>query len=274
MIDHTVALYCIVDDLLKAVGHADDSRRAMTDAEVLTTALVAARFFGGNAEHARRFLRETGLVPRMLSRSRLNRRLHAVADLAYGLFHQLGAALKELSISTKYLLDSFPVPVCQNVRISRSRLVRGEQFRGRSAAHRRYFYGVRVQVVTTEEGVPVEFAFLPGAASDVRGLEVLPLALPAGSELFMDSGYTDYAAEDVARELDGVRFCVQRRRNSRRWDEPWRAYYKQLMRKRIETAFSQLTAMFPRHIHAVSFRGFQLKVSLFVIAFALDKAFI
>jgi hypothetical protein len=64
------------------------------------------------------------------------------------------------------------------------------------------------------------------------------------------------------------------RRNSRRWDEPWRAYYKQLMRKRIETAFSQFTAMFPRHVHATSFRGFLLKVSWFVIAFALDKAFI
>ncbi|HKP72793.1 MAG TPA: IS982 family transposase, partial [Pyrinomonadaceae bacterium] len=64
------------------------------------------------------------------------------------------------------------------------------------------------------------------------------------------------------------------KRNSRRGDEPWRAYYKQLMRKRLETVFSQIKAMFPRHIHATSFRGFLLKVSLFVIAFALDKAFI
>lgn len=274
MIDHTTALYCIVDDLLKAVGHTDDRRRVMTDAEVLTTALVAAHCFGGNAEHARRFLRETGLMPRMLSRSRLNRRLHAVADLAYRLFHQLGAALKELSVSTNYLLDSFPVAACDNIRIKRARILRGARWRGRSAAHRRYFYGVKVQVVTTEEGVPVEFAFLPGSASDVRGLGVLPLDLPPGSELFMDSGYTDYGAEDVAREHDSVTFAVQRRRNSRRRDEPWRAYYKQLMRKRIETAFSRLTAMFPRHIHATSSRGFLLKVSWFIIAFALEKAFI
>ena len=174
-------------------------------------------------------------MPRMLSRSRLNRRLHAVADLAYTLFHQLGAALKELSSSTKYLLDSFPVAVCDNIRIKRARILRGAQWRGRSAAHRRYFYGVRVQVVATEEGVPVEFAFLPGSANDVRGLGVLPLDLPEGSELFMDSGYTDYASEDAAAELDGVAFAVQRRRGSRRWDEPRRAYYKQLMRKRIET---------------------------------------
>jgi IS5 family transposase len=274
VIDHTTALYCIVDDLLKAVGHKDDCRRAMTDAEVITTALVAALYFGGNVEHARRFLRGAGLMPRMLSRSRLCRRLHAVADLAYTLFHQLGSALKEMSASTKYLLDSFPVAACDNIRIKRARLLRGAQWRGRSAAHRRYFYGVKVQVVTTEEGVPVEFAFLPGGANDVRGLGVLPLNLPAGSELFMDSGYTDYASEDAAREADGVAFAVQRKRGSRRWDEPWRAYYKQLMRKRIETAFSRITAMFPRHIHATSFRGFLLKVSWFIIAFALDKAFI
>jgi hypothetical protein len=89
-----------------------------------------------------------------------------------------------------------------------------------------------VQVVTTEDGVPVEFAFLPGAASDVRGLGILPLSLAEGSELFMDSGYTDYAAEDVAQDLDSVTFRVQRRRDSRRWDEPPIRYYKQLMRKR------------------------------------------
>jgi hypothetical protein len=274
VIDHTTALYCIVDDLLKAVGHSEDARRSLSDAEVLTTALIAARYFGGNVEHSRRFMAGAGLMPRMLSRSRLCRRLHAVADLAHALLHQLGAALKELSVSTKYLLDSFPVPVCDNIRISRSRLVKGEQWRGRSAAHRRYFYGVKVQVITTEEGVPVELAFLPGSASDVRGLEVLPLDLPAGSELFMDSGYTDYAAEDAARELDGVIFAVQRKRGSRRWDEPTRAYFKQLMRKRIETAFSQIKAMFPRHVHAVSFRGFLMKVSFFVIAFAIDKALV
>jgi IS5 family transposase len=274
VIDHTVALYCIVDDLLKAVGHEDDGRRQLTDAEVITAALVAALHFGGNVERSRALLRETGLMPRMLSRSRLNRRLHAVAELAYTLFHQLGAVLKQASPSTKYLLDSFPVALCDNVRIRRCRLARGEQWRGRAAAKRRYFYGVRVQVVTTAEGVPVELAFLPGAANDTRGLGVLPLELPEGSELFMDSGYTDYGAEDAARELDGVIFSAQRKRNSRRWDEPRQADYKQLMRKRIETTFSQITAMFPRHIHAVSLRGFLMKVSFFVIAFALDKAFI
>jgi len=274
VIDHTTALYCITADLLKAAGHTDDCRCALTDAEVITTALVAAFYFGGNIERSRKFMGSAGLMPHMLSKSRLTRRLHRVAGLVNSLFHQLGLVLKEASPSTKYLLDSFPVAVCDNMRISRCRIVMDEEFRGYIASKRRYFYGVRVQVVTTEEGVPVEFCFLPGAASDVRALGVLPLSLPAGSQLFMDSGYTDYASEDAALEVDGVEFAPSRKSNSKRGDDCWRSYYKQLMRKRIETVFSQITAMFPKKIHAVTLDGFLLKVSLFVIAFALDKAFI
>jgi hypothetical protein len=43
------------------------------------------------------------------------------------------------------------------------------------------------------------------------------------------------------------------------------------MRLRIKNASSQSTAMPPRHIHAVSLRGFLLKVSFFVITFTLTK---
>jgi hypothetical protein len=274
VIDHTTALYCITADLLKATGHTDDVRCKLTDAEVITTALMGALYFGGNIERSRSFMRSTGLMPCMLSKSRLSRRLHRVAGIVNSLFHQLGLVLKEASVSTKYLLDSFPVSVCDNMRISRCRLVRDKEFRGYVASKRRYFYGVRVHVVTTEQGVPVELAFLPGAASDVRGLGVLPLELPAGSQLFMDSGYTDYGAEDAAAITDGVEFAPSRKGNSKRGDDVWRGYYKQLMRKRIETVFSQITNLFPRHIHAVTLDGFLLKVSMFVIAFALDKAFI
>ena len=48
MIDEIVAIYAIVEDLLKAIGHQEDCRIEMSDAEVITAALVAARFFNGN----------------------------------------------------------------------------------------------------------------------------------------------------------------------------------------------------------------------------------
>ncbi|MEJ7659380.1 MAG: hypothetical protein WKG07_07025 [Hymenobacter sp.] len=52
MREQTVAMYCVLDDLIlftrPAGTPAPPSRRRLTDAQVLTTALVAARFFGGN----------------------------------------------------------------------------------------------------------------------------------------------------------------------------------------------------------------------------------
>ena len=274
MVDNIVALYCITDDLLKAIGHRDDPRRQLTDAEVLTTAFAAALYLGGNLETARTLMQQAGLMPRMLSKSRLCRRLHQVEELAASLFHQLGWCFKQANASTQYLLDSFPVEVCDNIRIKRCRLAQGERWRGKCVAKRRYFYGVKVHVITTDSGLPVEFAFIPGRAADVRGLDVLALELPAASELFMDSGYTDYPAEDAAREADRVRFSVCRKRNSKRRDEPAEAAYKVLMRKRIETVFSEITRLFPKRIHAVTLKGFLMKVSFFIIAFTLDRAFV
>ncbi|MDJ0902101.1 MAG: glycogen/starch/alpha-glucan phosphorylase [Xenococcus sp. MO_188.B8] len=43
MIDEIVAIYAIVEDLLKAIGHQKDCRIEMSDAEVITAALVATR---------------------------------------------------------------------------------------------------------------------------------------------------------------------------------------------------------------------------------------
>ena len=48
MIDEIIAIHAITDDLLKALGHSDDRRSVMSDAEIITSALVAAKFFGGN----------------------------------------------------------------------------------------------------------------------------------------------------------------------------------------------------------------------------------
>jgi hypothetical protein len=93
MIDKVVAIYAITDDLLKAIGHCEDCRRQVTDAEILTTAFVAAWFFGGNQTKACEFMQDTGLIPKMLGKSRLCRRLHQISGLMLDLFHQLGMAL-------------------------------------------------------------------------------------------------------------------------------------------------------------------------------------
>jgi hypothetical protein len=129
--DKIIALYSIVDDLLKGIDHREPSSRRVFDSEVLTTALVSALYFGGHLDNARGFMKLTGLVPRMLEKSWFSRRLHALRELVCSLFFQLGQHLKDLAGACDYVIDSFPVAVCDNMRISRCKLLKGRQWRGK-----------------------------------------------------------------------------------------------------------------------------------------------
>jgi len=274
MCDSTLAIYCFIDDFLKASGHREDIRAEVTDSEIITIAISAMLHFGGNFEKSRLVLHQLGFMKRLLSRSRFSRRVNRLADLIYRLFHQLGSALKDMHWESRYLLDSFPVPVCDNIRIKRCRIVKDKRYRGAMTSFRRYFYGVRVQILATSEGIPVEFCILPGACSDLQGLAELALDLPDEAQLFVDGGYNFYEWEDYLLESKELQLQVPRRSNSRRAREPWLELHKSLVRKYIETTIGEISKLFPKKIHATNLNGFLLKIALFLFAYQIDKAFI
>ena len=116
----------------------------------------------------------------MLEKSAFNRRLHRLAATLSALFYYLADFFKALNLSAEYLIDSFPVHVCDNIRISRSRLVKGEEYRGKIASKRRFFFGFRVQLVATRDKQPVQFFILPHRRSD---------RLVCGREGFADDAF-------------------------------------------------------------------------------------
>ena len=274
MCDSTLAIYCFIDDFLKASGHTEDIRVEVTDAEVMTIAITAMLRFGGNFERSRLILHELGLIKRFLSRSRFSRRMNRLADLIQRLFHQLGSVLKEMHWESRYILDSFPVPICDNIRINRCRIVSDERYRGKMSSKRRYFYGVRVQILATSDGIPLEFCILPGSCADLQGLAELALELPESAQLFVDAGYNYYEWEDYLLEAENLKLQVPRKANSKRAREPWLELHKSLIRKYIETTIGEISKLFPKKIHATNLNGFLLKIALFLFAYQIDKAFI
>ena len=274
MREQTVAMYCFLDDLLTLTRPvrplAADSRR-LSEAQVLTTALVAARFFGGNLTLGRHYM-EQHWGQHKLDKSGFTRRLHALTDTLLALFATCSQVLKALHIEARYVIDSFPVAVCQNIRIPRCKLLTGNAYRGRSASKRQWFYGFKVQVITTSDGVPVEFYVHAGSEADVTGLRAMAVDLPAGSILYTDNAYTDYTLEDVFAEATGSQQVTARKQNSKRPHSPAQQFIIQHFSKGVETTFSQLTARFPKHIHAVTAAGFVLKLALFIFVHTLDQA--
>lgn len=269
--DKIIAIFCLVDDLLKGIEHREHPFRKISDSEVITTAIVSALYFGGHLDNARGFMKMTNLSPQMLDKSRFCRRLHNLESLICSLFFQIGQYLKDIGGAGDYIVDSFPVAVCDNIRIANCKLLKGRQWRGKQCSMRRYFYGVKVQVLTTEKGIPVEFSFVPGSESDVQALKKLPLSVAPESNIYGDSAYTDYTIEEDARLGDEINLMIQRKSNSKRKDEPWIRFLKEYSRKRIETTFSEIKNLFLRKIHAVTFKGFLLKILMFIVAFTFNK---
>ncbi|CAK0770490.1 hypothetical protein CCP3SC5AM1_690007 [Gammaproteobacteria bacterium] len=118
MNEEITVIYCVCKDLLDAIGHRNDPQCKVTDAEVCMLAIVAARLFGGNFEKTRIFLHEHGYMSNTISKSRMNRRIHHLAPILMELFEMLAQVWKTENKDGVYLIDSFPIPVCQNIRIT------------------------------------------------------------------------------------------------------------------------------------------------------------
>jgi hypothetical protein len=50
---YIVTSYVVIDDVLKAIGHTDDIRTHVSSAEILTVAIIAAKYFQNVRQEAR-----------------------------------------------------------------------------------------------------------------------------------------------------------------------------------------------------------------------------
>jgi hypothetical protein len=273
MQDFTIAIYCFIDDLLQTIDKKRlDSRRKLSDAQVITTAIIAARYFQGNQANACAYMKDFfGFeIP---DKSNFNKNLHLLSDLICKLFYQLSSIFKALNLETVYIIDSFPVPVCKNIRIRRANLLREEKFRGYNASKKEYFYGFKVHVICTGNGMPVEVFFTAGSVHDNTAMQAMDIDLPENSDLYGDSAYLNKDIKALLEEMGAIKLKAATKKNSIEKNTKEQALEINYFRKRIETTFASINALFPKKIHAVTPEGFLLKVLFTIIAVILHTQF-
>jgi len=264
-----ITVYCLCADLLSAMGHKENGQCQVSDAEIMTIGIVAALYFGGNYSMARMMLGDQGYIPGMLGKSRFSRRLHRVKPHFLTLFTILGEVWQGEDEDDIYVIDTYPIPVCDNIRISRCKLYKDEMYRGYKSSKRRYFYGLKIHMMVTKDGRPVEFFLTQGSLGDVVGLELFDFEIPDGSLIIADKAYNYYAIEDVLEEV-GVHLRPVRKKNSKRPLEGWIRFFQHHYRQAVETAGSMIERLLPKSIHATSPLGFELKVVLFCLASSIN----
>jgi hypothetical protein len=188
------------DDLLKESPGLAPLRPAagmapqLSDAELVTLAVLQA-LLGFTSEarwirHASAHLRR--LFPCLPQQSGYNKRLRAARGLIRHCARVLAAATSLWSDDV-WVVDSTPVECARSREtVKRSELAGWAQY-GYCASHSRWFWGLRLHLVTTLHGLPVGFA-LAGAKADERQvlLGILAdeeLAGRAGQLLIGDKNY-------------------------------------------------------------------------------------
>ena len=125
--DKITSFFCIIDDILKEIKNLEDTRRKVSDNEIITTTFITANNF--------------------LEKSKFNRYSQNLENILYELFHIVASFYKEITCEMNYIIDSIPVPICQN-RINRSKIAKGKQYKRLHNKYAKLFYVIDFQLVT------------------------------------------------------------------------------------------------------------------------------
>jgi IS5 family transposase len=149
-------------------------------------------------------------------------------------------------------------------------MLQSTSYLGFAASKKQYFCGVKVHMVVTNEGRPIEVHISPGSESDVNVLWRMELDIPAEAILYADGGYNCFDLEDVLKD-EGIHLLAKRGSKAKNRmrsiaDERLISSKRQV----VETAFSSIVNQFPRYIRSRTEIGFLLKVFCFILSYSLS----
>jgi hypothetical protein len=248
-------LYVTIDDAL--VDHPEWAPERPTvgiapklsDAELVTLAVLQA-LLGFTSEarfirHARTHLRPWFRY--LPDRPGYNKRLRRSGQL---MVHAIGFLARQCPSFTDdlWLVDSTPVECGRSRETAKRSDLAGWATYGYCASHSRFFWGLRLHLVTTPSGLPIAFA-LAGAKTDERDTCLDMIAFGdldrAGQTLIADKGYRRASFET---ELTNAGITLIRPALKSEPDRPGRRYLK-AFRQTIESVNQTLKAQLDLERH-------------------------
>ena len=169
----------------------------MTHAEIITFVMISALYYRCNYAITRKVIAYHRYFNCLVSRSRLVRRIHQIPSIVWQVMFLICQSILKTSHNKKLIVDSFPVAVCQNNKIFRCKLFTEKRFHGYTASKKSYFFGIKVHMIVTHEGVPIQFLFTPGHAADISAFRLFNFKELRGSKIYGDRAYNDSNYERV-----------------------------------------------------------------------------
>jgi len=265
MEENIITIFCLVDDILKAMDINDDNRAKICNAEVLTIGYMAVRYFHGNYYSAHQFfmsMRPSYPIDYSRFIRRLNN-LHYVIDYTFQL---LSEVFYKTAKSDIYSVDSFPVEVCKIERSQSCNIYNHKDMKGFNSSKKRWFYGFKVHMVVTTDKEPVHCYISYANEHDAIAAKKYLPAMKVNTTVIGDKGYVSKKLKAFLDKL-GINLNAIQRSNMGK-DKDY--FMKRKLRKKVETVFSIITGRFGNVIKATSIDGFLTKLKLFITAYSMD----
>ncbi len=238
------------------------------DSDILTIAWLL-EYIGADSEHSgyKRLKAELRTVfPSLPERSRFNRRRRNLSTASEVARRALRSYLPKSDV---YIVDSFPIPICDLKRAKASRSdLKWADASGTLATYGHCatkdlgtFFGFRGHLITTAAGIPVDFAI---ASAHIDDREVLRV-MSENQRYPMILGDKGYVSQDLHTELleteNTCLFATRRSNQKQQYPKDFRKLHVR-MRRRIETTLNQLTEQFSvARVRARTQWGLQTRMS-------------
>lgn len=218
------ALYTTVDDIYKKEFSHSAKRRPgirarFSDSEVITLALAKELLSFTSERCFLGYVRSnmSHLFPNIIEQSQLNRRTRYLTE---AINHIRRKMIDKLNASYEIYraIDNTDVPVVKFGRASYTNLFRGEAAYGYSSSKKMTYYGFKLFVMSTLEGVPVDFGLFP-ANTDDRVTADETLDFHSDITVVADKGFIDKDLAQRLKEEKNISMLVLKRRNQKQYDK-------------------------------------------------------
>lgn len=178
--------------------------------------------------------------PELIDRSNFNKRRRRLHLFIHEVTRFLAGQLNRSE--DIFLMDSIPVPICKIVREKRCKFGRdsfeNSPDKGYSAISKQYYYGYKLHLVTSVNGIFESMDLTKASVHDVNILKEIKYGKMSNATLVGDKGYISKEVKIDLFESCNIKLVTPIRGNQKE-QENWHPIFRKC-RKRIETLFSQL----------------------------------
>jgi hypothetical protein len=251
--------------------HRSGRKPKFSDAEIIALAILAEINILTSEHYFMKKLHKNHKkeLPNLIDRSNFNRRkkllIHFVEQLRQFLVIRLTEG------ENVFIIDSMPLPICKFSRAKRIRIYKqsyetAPEF-GYCAAQNETFYGYKLHLVTSTNGVITHFDLTKANFADIHFLKDIKSHY-GGSTILGDRAYLSDHMQTELFENNNLLANTPYRINQKNYMKQPTIFRK--TRKRIETIFSQLCDYLSvQKNYAKTFEGFMTRILAKITSFTL-----